>query len=49
MSSYYIDGFVLYLKARLQDMFVPFVLDWDNIQFENSFSVPKHILILAMS
>ncbi len=36
MSTHFSLDFTSYLKAILHDMFAPYVLEWDNIHFENS-------------
>ena len=36
LSSHVNLDFTIYLKERLQDMFAPYVLDLDNINFDNS-------------
>ena len=41
MSSHFNLDFMSYLKARLRDMFVQYVLDWDNIHFESSIAALK--------
>ena len=41
MNSHFNLDFTIYLEERLQDMFAPHVLDWDNIHFENSLAALK--------
>ena len=42
MSSHFNPDLIPYLKARLEKMFDPYDLDWDDIHFENSPAALKH-------
>ena len=41
MSSHFNLNFTIYLEERLEHMFAPYVLGWDNIHFENSLAALK--------